>query len=94
MYLYIFIFLDPKTKLQIRLPSSDSQEIVEWPCSSTVRAIKLYVKSKYPELAKSQYKIINNSTFPKRNIMDIDENTTFDKCDLHPGCILYIHPDD
>lgn len=84
---------DPKTKLQIRLPN-DEREIVEWPSSSTIRAIKLYLKTKYPELTKGQYKILNTSTFPKRNILDLADDTRFDKCDLHPASTLYLHPDD
>lgn len=91
---YLGSAIDPITKVQLRFPSVGTQETLEWPSTSKVRAIKLYIIAKYPELAKCQYKIINNSTFPKRNIMEIDENTPFDKCDLHPDCILYIHPDD
>lgn len=34
------------------------------------------------------------STFPKRNLLELEEETTFDKCDLERGGILYIHPDD
>lgn len=88
-----FFFSDPKTKLQLRLPD-ECREVLEWPSTSKILALKLYIKQKYPELTRDKYKILNTSTFPKRNILDLNDETTFDKCDLHPFCILYIHPDD
>lgn len=84
---------DPITKLQFRLPLEENNRIqLEWPCSTKLAAIKAYIIEHYPDLVKGPYKII--TAFPRKDILDLDQNITLKDANLHPNSLLHLHLDD
>ncbi|CAD7093922.1 unnamed protein product [Hermetia illucens] len=81
---------DPVSTIQLRLPDGKRTQF-EWPSTTKLRAIKLYVQSKYPEDTKEAYKVI--SAFPRQNILELDENISLADANLYPRAILHLHPD-
>lgn len=84
---------DPITKLQFRLPLEKDDRIqLDWPCSTKLAAIKAYIVEKYPDLVKGPYKII--TAFPRKDILEMDQNITLKDANLHPNSLLHLHLDD
>lgn len=84
---------DPITKLQFRLPLEKDDRIqLEWPCSTKLAAIKAYIVENYPDLVKGPYKII--TAFPRKDILEMDQNITLKDANLHPNSLLHLHLDD
>lgn len=84
---------DPITKLQFRLPLENNDRIqLEWPCSTKLAAIKSYISEHYPDLTKGPYKII--TAFPRKDILDMDQNLTLKDANLHPNSLLHVHLDE
>ncbi|XP_055372810.1 UBX domain-containing protein 7 [Condylostylus longicornis] len=82
---------DSITKIQIRLPNGTRKDI-EWPSSSVVKCLKLYVCEKYPDITNNTYKLIQS--YPRKNILELEDNVTLVEAKLHPTSILYLHPDE
>lgn len=84
---------DPITKLQFRLPLETNDRVqLEWPCSTKLAAIKAYIVENYPDLVKGPYKII--TAFPRKDILEMDQNITLKDANLHPNSLLHLHLDD
>lgn len=82
---------DPLTKLQLRLPDG-RRENLEWPCSSHIRALRLYVEHVYPEVTRLPYKLL--CPFPRMDLLDLDGDQTLLGAKLHPSVLLHVHQDD
>lgn len=85
------MFSDPITKLVLRLPDG-KKEVLEWPCTSKIKAITLFIEQNYSELTKKSYKII--CPYPRQNLLEIDSNLTLKAANLHPSVILHVHTDE
>lgn len=68
------------------------KEIIEWPCTTKLAALKLYVIEKYPQWTKDLYKII--CSFPRKNVLELPETTTLIAANLHPNATLHFHLDE
>lgn len=80
----------------MRLPSGE-RHILEWPCSSKLKALKLFIPQQFPELADEAYKIICPfSAVPKQsadyrsNILDMNEMLTLEEAFLHSTVTLHL----
>lgn len=82
---------DPLTKLQLRLPDG-RRENLEWPCSSHIRALRLYVEHVYPEVTRLPYKLL--CPFPRMDLLELDGDQTLLGAKLHPSVLLHVHQDD
>lgn len=82
---------DPKAKLILRLPDGN-KEMLEWPCTSKVKALKLYVMDKYPDITKDLFKII--CPFPRQDILELDPELTLKSAQLYPTVTLHLHQDE
>lgn len=86
---------DEKARIQLRLPTSD-RHIFEWPCTTKLKALKLYIPFKYPELTNDPYKVIcpfvgGQST---NNILEMDDTLTLKEANLYPTAILHLRNED
>lgn len=86
---------DEKARIQLRLPTSD-RHIFEWPCTTKLKALKLYIPFKYPELTNDPYKVIcpfvgGQAT---NNILEMDDTLTLKEANLYPTAILHLRNDD
>lgn len=86
---------DEKARIQLRLPTSD-RHIFEWPCTTKLKALKLYIAFKYPELTSDPYKVIcpfvgGQST---NNILEMDDTLTLKEANLYPTAILHLRNED
>lgn len=95
LHCFPFLFADPKARLQLRLPNGD-RHIFEWPCSAKLKALKLYIPFKYPELtADNAYKVICPFVGGQsNNVLDMDEILTLKEANLFPSVILHLRNDD
>lgn len=86
---------DPKARLQVITPNGD-RHIFEWPCSAKLKALKLYIPFKYPELtADNAYKVICPFVGGQsNNVLDMDEILTLKEANLFPSVILHLRNDD
>lgn len=80
----------------MRLPSGE-RHILEWPCSSKLKALKLFIPQQFPELAEETYKIIcpfsavlKKSADFRSNILDMNEMLTLEEACLHPTVTLHL----
>lgn len=94
-FLHFFLSLDEKARIQLRLPTSD-RHIFEWPCTTKLKALKLYIPFKYPELTNDPYKVIcpfvgGQST---NNILEMDDTLTLKEANLYPTAILHLRNED
>lgn len=101
----IFCPLDPITRLQLRLPDG-KRNILEWPCTTKLQALKYYILNEYPEIPKDSFKIIcpfggtsqrsepNTTREGHINILDNDEVATLMEANLHPTAILHVQIND
>lgn len=101
-YMLIILFFfppDPKARIQLRLPNG-TRHILEWPCSTKLKALKLYIPFKYPEItADSPYKVICpfgaiGGTSQPSNILDLDDALTLKEANLYPTAILHLRNDE
>lgn len=89
-----FFFVDAKARIQLRLPSGD-RHIFEWPCTTKLKALKLYIPFKYPELTSDPYKVICPFVGgPSNNILDMDDALTLKEANLYPTVILHLRNED
>lgn len=92
-----FIFIscsDAKARILLRLPSGD-RHIFEWPCTTKLKALKLYIPFKYPELTSEPYKVICPFVGgPSNNILDMDDALTLKEANLYPTVILHLRNED
>lgn len=86
---------DATARIQLRLPDGN-RSILEWPCSTKIKALKLYIPAKYPEIiADGPYKVIcpfgaiSGATQPS-NILDLDDALTLKEANLYPTVILHL----
>lgn len=91
---------DPKARIQLRLPDGN-RHILEWPCSTRMKALKLYIPFKYPELATndSPYKVIcpfgsTGGGSQASNVLDLDDALTLKEASLYPTVILHLRNDE
>lgn len=89
------LWSDEKARIQLRLPTSD-RHIFEWPCTTKLKALKLYIPFKYPELTNDPYKVIcpfvgGQST---NNILEMDDTLTLKEANLYPTAILHLRNED
>lgn len=82
---------DPKAKLVLRLPDGN-KEMLEWPCSTKLKALKLYVTSKYPDITKDSFKII--CPFPRQDVLELNPELTLKSAQLYPTVTLHLHQDE
>ncbi|KAJ6641241.1 UBX domain-containing protein 7 [Pseudolycoriella hygida] len=82
---------DPKAKLILRLPDGN-KEMLEWPCSTKLKALKLYVMDKYPDITKESFKII--CPFPRQDILELNLELTLKSAQLYPTVTLHLHQDE
>ncbi|XP_037043323.1 UBX domain-containing protein 7 [Bradysia coprophila] len=82
---------DPKAKLILRLPDGN-KEMLEWPCSTKLKALKLYVTSKYPDITKDSFKII--CPFPRQDVLELNPELTLKTAQLYPTVTLHLHQDE
>lgn len=84
------------------MPNGD-RNILEWPCSSTLKALKLYIPFKYPEITTDNpYKVIcpfggiggSNVVGQPSNILDMDDSLTLKEANLFPTVILHLRNDE
>lgn len=95
MSLFSSLQSDEKARIQLRLPTSD-RHIFEWPCTTKLKALKLYIAFKYPELTNDPYKVIcpfvgGQST---NNILEMDDTLTLKEANLYPTAILHLRNED
>lgn len=90
---------DPKARIQLRLPDGN-RHILEWPCSTKMKALKLYIPFKYPEITTdSPYRVIcpfgsiGGASQPS-NVMDLDDALTLKEASLYPTVILHLRNDE
>lgn len=88
---FTFCFTDPKAKLILRLPDGN-KELLEWPCSTKLKALKLYVMDKYPDITKDSFKII--CPFPRQDILELNPELTLKSAQLYPTVTLHLHQDE
>lgn len=82
-----------KARIQLRLPCGD-RHIFEWPCTTKLKALKLYITFKYPEL-KIPYKVICPFVGGQsNNILDMDDKLTLKEANLYPTVILHLRNED
>lgn len=87
-------FIDAKARIQLRLPNGD-RHIFEWPCTTKLKALKLYIPFKYPELTCDPYKVICPFVGgPSNNILDMDDALTLKEANLYPTVILHLRNED
>lgn len=87
-------FADAKARIQLRLPSGD-RHIFEWPCTTKLKALKLYIPFKYPELTSDPYKVICPFVSGQsNNILDMDDGLTLKEANLYPTVILHLRNED
>lgn len=69
---------------------------MEWPCTTQIKALKLYIPSKFPDITKDIYKVICpfSSIGNHMNVLDIDDSLTLKEANLHPNAILHIQKSD
>lgn len=86
-------FTDPKARIQLRLPNGE-RDIIEWPCSSKLKALKLYIPLKFPNLTgDNAYKVIFFGG-QSSNVLDMDDILTLKEANLFPTVILHLRNDD
>lgn len=96
IYLFFFSQLDPKVRIQLRLPNGD-REIIEWPSTTKIKALKLYIPFKYPKITSDgPYKVICPFTIGNagNNVLDLDDTHTLQEAKLFPTVILHLRNDD
>lgn len=91
VYFVFFCFKDPLTKIVLRLPCGE-KKVLEWPCSSQLKALTIYITRTYPDITKQPYKVI--LSYPRKNLLEMDDTTTLKEAQLHPTAILHLHQDD
>ncbi|XP_031631535.1 UBX domain-containing protein 7-like [Contarinia nasturtii] len=85
---------DAKARIQLRLPSGD-RHMFEWPCTTKLKALKLYIPFKYPELTSDPYKVICPFVGGQsNNILDMDDALTLKEANLYPTVILHLRNED
>ncbi|XP_055309682.1 UBX domain-containing protein 7 isoform X2 [Sitodiplosis mosellana] len=85
---------DAKARIQLRLPSGD-RDVLEWPCTTKLKALKLYIPFKYPELTSDPYKVICPFVGGQsNNILDMDDTLTLKEANLYPTVILHLRNED
>lgn len=90
----LFFISDAKARIQLRLPSGD-RHIFEWPCTTKLKALKLYIPFKYPELTSDPYKVICPFVGgPLNNILEMDDGLTLKEANLYPTVILHLRNED
>lgn len=82
---------DDITKLVLRLPDG-KKDILEWPCSSRLRALRMYVEHQYPAITKEPYKII--CPYPRQDLLELDQELSLQAARLHPSALLHLHRDE
>lgn len=89
-----YLILDMKARIQLRLPSGD-RHIFEWPCTTKLKALKLYIPFKYPELTNDPYKVICPFVGGQsNNILEMDDTLTLKEANLYPTVILHLRNED
>lgn len=76
------------TKVVLRLPDGH-RDTLEWPSSSRLRALRLYVEHQYPELTKEPYKII--CPYPRQDVLEMDMTLSLQEAKMHPAVLLHVH---
>lgn len=91
------ISLDPVTRLQLRLPEG-AKHVLEWPCTTKLKALKLFIINQFPDIASKSFKVIspihagrNSQTQNSGSILDCDETLNLKEANLHPSAILHIY---
>lgn len=84
----------------MRLPSGE-RHILEWPCSSKIKALKLFIPEQFPAMANESYKIIcpfnavvKKSADFRSSILDMNEMLTLEEACLHPTVTLYLQTEE
>uniref|UniRef100_A0A0K8TKX4 Putative ubiquitin regulatory protein n=1 Tax=Tabanus bromius TaxID=304241 RepID=A0A0K8TKX4_TABBR len=82
---------DGMTRMLIRLP--DERRIkLEWPCTSSLRAIKLYIASIYPDVTNNAYKLI--IPYSRQDVFEMEDKLTLKEAKMYPTVAMHLHKDD
>lgn len=83
---------DESTRILLRLPDG-RRDMIQWPHSTKLEALKMYVIAKYPELVKERnYKLL--ASIPPKDLQKMASDLTLKDAKLHPSAIVHFHHED